>query len=721
MESFILDRRLITGSLNEDTPICVIIDLAHGNRWRNPEKYPHYMLLQNLYESNECLNRIENWSNDTILKATKEDLKNYGGKIAAFINADKTLNWNLDILLVAFKHMLSFSIQTIPITFSYGPKTPSTPYSYNACMLYRICKHYNISMKPTTTINELYKHVLNLGKYQNGKIYIPKKIQESFHDKKILISSYINFISNSTNLPFYIEEYDLQTNSFDKLRPIYDKFSKNSYLMTRISFESHEEAIIVAALNYGIDITQSRYPILELENLYSYNKKSSKEDFTPIDPIFAKLYERNPDWFFLKKNYSPSLSMVYNDKTLKEFLNKEGYTQEQIDDFLHPVNIDPTNKITERDLIKNALFESRINDTFYLGWHPNALNDRSLIELEDFEPDKIDSLYCVTYGSLECENNLTTYLISELIEHFTQCMSFSNPIKIEQTFSTIATRKLQLICYEMMGYKVEDVIKPTSSSIPSERGNGLVDMVTTLLFPNNPATQLLATLTGHDTSTKTQIRINNVNEIKTKKTDPKAEIFEKLLKIIQTIEKKMISLNPKGNELKQMYNSSNEEDKKDIFNFLSKLMDAGMYMRGWKVSSGIPQKPQLPIRSVDTVIPPRLQDEVSKNTLECIAELETLMGNLKQNYATLLKSLPLVIYQTSSDGKLSFKESTDSDEGFTIWQRINIVKKGDFDYTNSCSCIRLSSNWICSSAYYYLVVGLGYPALFDITELAKIS
>jgi len=160
-------------------------------------------------------------------------------------------------------------------------------------------------------------------------------------------------------------------------------------------------------------------------------------------------------------------------------------------------------------------------------------------------------------------------------------------------------------------------------------------------------------------------------------------------------------------------------NKKLIESVLNKLLEVGFCMRGYRVVTGITGNTSLPLASIDTVIPPRKQDEVSDQVNGSIIDFEASLGKLSKYNATLIKSLTLVIYQISSDDKITFKESTDSDEGYTIWERISIVKKGETN-TNSCSCIRLSSNWLCSSAYYYMLA-IGMPPPFTIANLAKIS
>ena len=706
MTDFILDRRIIIGKFDENIPKCVIIDLASGNNWSNPEKYSYYILLRNLFETKEKLNRIPNHTIETILNASDEELKIYAPKIVSFINPDKSILWSMSKLIIAFKHMLSvINSKNIPTNFDFGPKTMEKPYSYNACMLYYICKLYKIKMNPTSSIEDLFHSINLLNHLLNKRLYIPKMFNNCFENVEEMNSCYVEFISKmkkSTNL---ILEYDFKNNNYDVLRPIYDKLSNTNNLMSRINIESHEEAVIIAALKFSIDITESRYPIAELDNLILYQQRNEKQ-YLPIDDNFRKLFERNPDWFILKKNYSPNLSMVYNDNALKSFLINEGFTQEQMNSFLDASLIDEFSKITQRELLKNALMEARINDTFYNGWHPNALNNRSPIDLENFNPKTIENVYCVTYGSVENLNNLTTYLVSELIEHFTTSMCFSNPVKIEENFSSIGINKLKLICLDHMGMKIEEQQQQNNNNIniqPTRLINRIVNIMggTNIELPNKtpPKTKLVI------------VKKNNTTvDIR------KERIYKNLYDIIILIEERMLVLNKSAQNLKNKYDISSEIDRKLFETSLIKLLEAGMSMRGWNV---VTEKDFYPVKSVNTVIEPSLQDKVSDQVNGSIIDFENSLSKMTLQNANLIRNLSLVLYQVTSDDKLSFKESNDFDEGFTIMDRIKIVKDGEKS-NNTCSCIRLSSNWLCSSAYYY-IVALNLEPPFIIRDLAKIS
>lgn len=154
------------------------------------------------------------------------------------------------------------------------------------------------------------------------------------------------------------------------------------------------------------------------------------------------------------------------------------------------------------------------------------------------------------------------------------------------------------------------------------------------------------------------------------------------------------------------YRTSSPDTKQVIIKTFTELLHLGMYMRGWL---GPPH--EFPI--LKAPLPPEKEAEISLQITKSIYEYERLCRSLGK-IGLQLKSLPLVKYR---DG--NYQVSINSSDGFTIQDRINIVKQGDTS-TNIASCIRLSSNWICTTAHKYLTA-IGQPAPFDVFNLRHIS
>ena len=153
------------------------------------------------------------------------------------------------------------------------------------------------------------------------------------------------------------------------------------------------------------------------------------------------------------------------------------------------------------------------------------------------------------------------------------------------------------------------------------------------------------------------------------------------------------------------YKNGNYHEKKYIENLLNILLVFGMNMRGWMGIGEYPVK-EAPVKYDDEAI-------VALNVTQSIAKYKKERDKNK-NIGKLVDSLPLVKYQ---DGE--YLVSKNKNDGFTIGERIEIVIKGK-DNQTVYSCIRMSSNFICSSVHKYSLI-LGLPAPFDIFKLRYIS
>lgn len=155
-------------------------------------------------------------------------------------------------------------------------------------------------------------------------------------------------------------------------------------------------------------------------------------------------------------------------------------------------------------------------------------------------------------------------------------------------------------------------------------------------------------------------------------------------------------------KLHNVYSTANAELRGQIINAATCVLVAGMRMRGW--CDGTPY----PIR-VALVDDP---DLVNYNVTTALYELENAITALG-THGTLIRDFPLLKYNRG------FHFCNNPEEGITLWARIVIVRAGDAT-ANMNSCIRMSSNAICTTAHkMYTTLGLAEP--FDITQLRYIS
>lgn len=150
----------------------------------------------------------------------------------------------------------------------------------------------------------------------------------------------------------------------------------------------------------------------------------------------------------------------------------------------------------------------------------------------------------------------------------------------------------------------------------------------------------------------------------------------------------------------------NRSRKSQVLGLLQLLLEAGMYMRGWRGSPAGYRLEDCTVSTEDAVA-------VTIRVTEGITRLENRVRELGE-IGRQVMNLPLFKH---TDGE--YVRSTDADNGYTIGERLEIVKLGP--RANSMkSCIRMSSNWLCSSAHKYILLLSGREA-FPLRQLRYIS
>ena len=154
-----------------------------------------------------------------------------------------------------------------------------------------------------------------------------------------------------------------------------------------------------------------------------------------------------------------------------------------------------------------------------------------------------------------------------------------------------------------------------------------------------------------------------------------------------------------------MYKYGDQKTKTDINDLLKIILEMGMYMRGWDGESNYPVQ--------EAPVPYDKEPTVAVNVTTSISEYKIKRDKMGKLGSTI-HNLPLVRYR---DGDYQLSKSVD--DGFTIGERIMIAEKG-YNNPTIYSCIRMSSNWICSSIHKYTVL-LGLEEPFDIFKLRYIA
>lgn len=190
------------------------------------------------------------------------------------------------------------------------------------------------------------------------------------------------------------------------------------------------------------------------------------------------------------------------------------------------------------------------------------------------------------------------------------------------------------------------------------------------------------------------IRNSNLdNEIK--------EDARKLIQEISNVKQAQNGLNEIVKNWVDMVKSSTY--KSQVVKNLEALIDAGMYMRTW---DGPPNPYPMDGRVV------RDQNKVDELTSAALIHLNDLNESLPHNLR--IYRLPLYLYDRGN-----FIVSNSDAEKRTIGERVELVSMGD-TASEIESCIRMSSNWLIGSGYFYLQL-LDHRPDFNIEDMHTIA
>lgn len=663
---FELSRLLLTGYINENTPMCVIFEIADAHNIKYSKKnigdlnFIYYIIdsannntMPNVLNLNKKSDKITEFD-------SHEDIKNFNFNIfnleqlqliARYVN--RYTKWPKSSLIEAYKYLIEFSIcddplPLIPENFKVGLQTPENPKSVNACVLYKTCIFHGIHVTRQTTIEDMKTAIMLLRLSENElsdriksfieneakkedminimlgnnitisykEQYIDNKLPEKYSDKKQ------SGDTDSDDTCDYVPDC---STSYELLQKLYDPLNDVKTLQLAIEPTTADGSIALAAINYCIDISNVINPVLEYKNL----KSTGRSNFIPVDRWMKKWHDINPSIFDLSVTFNPIFCQGYYDTNrLISMATFEGYST--------------------TEFVGSTPYElmqlSYVSETFYFGTYPNMTSTETPISLDDIKDIPYGQLLC--YGQMG--NNLRPISVQELIDLFTNNDNFTDPFNDDAVFSASSITKLKNIMSSPVPYLKGKIISEETIRLRFE----LIDIITNLemLFKNN------------DGPTR---------------------------------------------DLIQCYRSADYETKTKINQVLKNLLDLSMYMRGW-----LGQTYAYPIKRAP--VPIELETQVAINVTNAISKYEQSVEALPNNIKLVINNLPLVKYRAGE-----YQPSNCEYEGITISDRINIVKQGDTG-NNINSCIRMSSNWLAASSHKYLI-SIGNTSPFDIFNLRDIA
>lgn len=685
--TIVLDRREITGPLTKNTPRCVVFQVAGCLRFEiSDSKADSYV--------DRLISTLKGVKPINVLR--EKFTTNMAPYIARFVNGNPKIEWEYRSLNKAYTHLLKYYRTTDPEIpegdFKVGDPTPEEPESYDACILYRICSHLRVRMDRDTTVEQM-ANVIRVHHQETSQIreHMISMISSLSRNKLLSLQSAPEFtllpsppIKSSVNMPLptggersrrVVEFPNIEPGSVPTtvLNTTYGKLMNMEHVISRIEPVSHQEAIILAAVIYGVNLTDCSNPHTEYLELKKVAMINGRRNYIPVaDKLFQKRYLANPTYYDVRRQWVASIPSIYTEDHINSFARSEGWNG---DDESEPAEY---------------LAMSRVVATFHLGIHPKIFTPektemkdddlRTTISLEnpiDYGSDRI-----ISYG-IDVGGEFQIFTVDDLTSFFSSYKKFANPSKPDEMLSDQSIEKLKNICREFVP-SIDDEALPMPEDNRGWRYN------------------------NHN------IRSNE--DKKHSRIDVDESVIEEyraLYDIICKVERLSIPIGKDAQRLREMYS----ENKEDIGTYCRLFMEIGLYMRGWKIDKTNGESAdKYPLESADTLVTE--QGMIMLNTSKAITDFEKHLQSQNSELAHALLALPLMRrYFSGSTNAPVFSANTDPEQGLTIMDRLAIVK----DDTNGYACIRMTSNHFLTSAFFYMVIVLQQDEPFDLNAVSDIA
>lgn len=683
MNSFYsLDLFQVVGDVNENTPYCVFLQIFKSFG------YDIDIGLLNNSLITKLLKEIRTKKIVSIQDVTRENAI----EVAQMINRDE--HWDFKKLKEAFNHLKKYYLVFKPeipvLDFSIGMKTNDDPLNYDSCILYRICSYYGLSLTSSTTLEDMYIMVRLLNEnVENLKSSLQKNIDSM--NKNKLISVIVSMKKeNFTNINpiILLEKKECLENvsnsdkiDLTKLSEVCDKIKNYNYLAYRHEPKNYEESIILSAIIFGINLIDAINPTEQYQHIKHCFLRNIQ--YEPInDDLFHKKYKINKNHYDVTKTWNPYLTSIYDSTQIEKFARFEGYST------LH---------LSEGEIMTYNGFLQLMNvsNTFYHGINPNMIKTLDQIITVEIDIDTIENYSydeLISYG-IESEGKFFVFNIATLTEYFEHEQMFKNPLDVKEIFTDESILKLKYICFQIIGNN--------SDQLCEEEYNSIISYVSSINMGENDIINDII---------KESRYIERIN--KSKKSSI-IEKYTKLLKTIENIEKNISYVNEYDKKLKYYYTHGYKET---ITTFLNYILELGYYFRGWKVEKVDKSidKEILPINSLNSYISESNFDQIEQNSIEHLLKINTFLNGLNSDTVKIIKQIPL-IHISKNGSNIIFLHNKRVNQGLTVVDRINIcVENKDIN-----SCMRTSSNYFLSTAYYYMsILGLNKP--FNIKDFIDV-
>jgi len=263
----IANRISIIGSINKETPACVIIEIAESMKFKVDrrlisDEYINKLLNDIRTDINNPLMMTDIYLDDEDLPCESDDnLRN----VARLLNSDPH-QWCLDTLNEAFEHIRDYGfgdkqILTVDDLEDFGRKNPSKPLAMDACMLHKHCKLHGIKCHRWQSEEDMYL-----------------KLKYSLMDKNELIELLCKEVK-------FRRDWRRDMASVKECE--YEVFGSDDRILKAFAPRDYKEAVVLAVKRFGMDISYANNPIVVYKELVKM--EVSIDDSDPLDDNLLEL------------------------------------------------------------------------------------------------------------------------------------------------------------------------------------------------------------------------------------------------------------------------------------------------------------------------------------------------------------------------------------------------------------------------------------------------
>lgn len=679
-----LDPRLITGPLHLDTPLFVIIYIIKFCK-KISFKESYYMVDSYFQEK---INEINNFEWLEISFPSEESDSSELSKLIKFISPFSSEEWYVENVINGYNHLVSFSItnELIPINKSnliFGQKTNLSYFKLNELIVFRLLKELNYSFSRSTSLKVAQEF---LEMYYSGKI---KSLRNSLlHNiqniDNISLLKIYQYVSNINSIEDDQSEFSISNQSNST------SFDFDNLKMNMIFSEFGDSRKIIPKLlpktHYEAIIISAIRDDIDISSSSSPLKEYENlkhRNYIPFCSNFSKNYYSNREFYRISKNWSINLSnqLIYSSEQMMNFVLEEGF--------------EITKGMTFSEF-HSYMKSTKLTTNFYFGIHPLCLETKTIM-LTPLSELHHETIICFGIEEDKVRHDLNFLIKSKQERNINKIINPNSLyyISIEELTEFFRNSKI--------------FINPVNNE-PLEA-------------------RLIKKLKLY------------CNKMILSKTDNSVK-FSDMLSVIGDLEKIRKLLDGRLFQLKiKIEKLNNQEIKENIGLFFTKVMEMGLYMRGWKING----TDKFPLKSEDTTIDKTLV--MSRNLIpnpevyinERGAEIPYVAEQFIIDRTILsLNEAKSVLNELPQDiiNDIKFLHTLRFDKLGKPEEMMGMIFRGLYVYHNETliecmenlfqgmgpdgTCIRINSGWILFSAAWYLMI-LGYKIPFAIDKIDNIS